>query len=413
MPVPTLITDLSQTASSNYPAGSNSPSDLDDVQRAHGSFTAMLRDGKGFSNPATLASATTTDIGGQNSLAVEITGTTTITGFGTNYNGPRYLRFTGALTLTHNATTLNLPYATNITTVAGDTCIAYPNSALNGWNVVMYQYSTTPRAPTQAAGDNSTAIATTAFIQGLTRQGQCKFAYVSATSCSLTPYKGNQLTINGVNYTIPSAGVTIANTSMSANTSYYIYAYMNAGTMTLEFSTTGHSVDTTTGQEIKTGDATRTLVGAVRTNGSSQFSNSATARLVRSWFNDNGVAGSASLGSNLSVGFSPYNELSTALRLEVMLWGGESVVVNGGHGGQDTGSANVTLTTTSNMDGANGGRQGQATSYAGTYSQGAFGAVYTPTEGYHYLTIYGGQSGGSTPFFLATLTGHEYKTVRA
>jgi hypothetical protein len=145
MPSPTAITDLSQVAVSNFPAGGDSPANLDDVQRAQASFIAMLRDGKGFSGPVTLASAATTDIGGQNSLAVEIGGTTGITSFGTNYNGPRYLRFTGALLLTHNATTLNLPGAANITTAAGDTCIAYPNSALNGWNVVQFQrVSVTP-----------------------------------------------------------------------------------------------------------------------------------------------------------------------------------------------------------------------------------------------------------------------------
>jgi hypothetical protein len=44
MPVPTLITDLSTTAGSNYPLGTDSPSSLDDVQRAHASFIAGLRD---------------------------------------------------------------------------------------------------------------------------------------------------------------------------------------------------------------------------------------------------------------------------------------------------------------------------------------------------------------------------------
>lgn len=91
--------------------------------------------------PATLASAGTVDIGAATTVAVEISGTTTITSFGTNYNGPRFLRFTGALILTHNSTTLNLPGAANITTVAGDTCIVYPNSSSNGWNVVSYQQS--------------------------------------------------------------------------------------------------------------------------------------------------------------------------------------------------------------------------------------------------------------------------------
>lgn len=138
MPIPTLITDLSQTAASNYPAGSDSPAVLDDTQRAHAAFIAQLRDGKGFSNSVTIASSATTDIGGQNSQFIEISGTTTITSFGSTYNGPRYLRFTGALTLTHNASTLSLPGGANITTAAGDNAIAFPNAALNGWIVIGY-----------------------------------------------------------------------------------------------------------------------------------------------------------------------------------------------------------------------------------------------------------------------------------
>lgn len=89
-----------------------------------------------------LASATTTDIGAENTNFLNITGTTTITSFGTNYNGPRFLRFDGALTLTHNATTLILPGGANITTAAGDTCIAVPNSGTSGtadgWLVMAY-----------------------------------------------------------------------------------------------------------------------------------------------------------------------------------------------------------------------------------------------------------------------------------
>jgi hypothetical protein len=45
MPVPTVITDLSATAASNYPAGTDSPSTLDDVQRAHASFIRQLYNG--------------------------------------------------------------------------------------------------------------------------------------------------------------------------------------------------------------------------------------------------------------------------------------------------------------------------------------------------------------------------------
>ena len=103
MPVPSAITDLSQTAGSNYPSGGESPITADNYFQAYASFIALLRDGKGFSTQTTLASGTTTDIGGQNSLYVSVTGTTTITGFGTNYTGPRFASFTGILTLTHSA----------------------------------------------------------------------------------------------------------------------------------------------------------------------------------------------------------------------------------------------------------------------------------------------------------------------
>lgn len=139
MPVPSSIADLSQTPGSNSPSGSESPITTDNYLREYSAYIAQLRDGKNFTDPVQLASATTTDIGAQNSLFVEITGTTTITGFGTTYNGPRFLRFTGILILTHNATTLNLPSAANITTAAGDTAIAVPNSTPNGWNVVHFQ----------------------------------------------------------------------------------------------------------------------------------------------------------------------------------------------------------------------------------------------------------------------------------
>lgn len=44
MPVPTSLNDLSTTPASNYPAGSESPSVLDDTLRAHAALIATLRD---------------------------------------------------------------------------------------------------------------------------------------------------------------------------------------------------------------------------------------------------------------------------------------------------------------------------------------------------------------------------------
>jgi hypothetical protein len=167
MSVNTTLAGISQTASSNGPDGTtDAPSTLDDALRYALSFTAQLRDGKGFTAPVTLASASTTDIGAQNSFAVEISGTTTITSFGTNYTGPRFLRFTGALTLTHNATTLNLPGGANITTAAGDTCIAYPNSSANGWNVLVYQFATGQKITGTLAVTGAATVSSTLGVTG-------------------------------------------------------------------------------------------------------------------------------------------------------------------------------------------------------------------------------------------------------
>lgn len=83
-----------------------------------------------------IASAATTDIGSPLTTLLRVTGTTGITSFGTNYNGPRFLIFAGAVLLTHSAT-LVLPTGANITTAAGDSLIAIPISG--GWQVMAYQ----------------------------------------------------------------------------------------------------------------------------------------------------------------------------------------------------------------------------------------------------------------------------------
>ena len=82
-----------------------------------GTLTGALE----YAAPASLASAATVNIGAAASNLVTITGTTTITSLGTAAAGVvRKVTFAGALTLTHNATSLILPGAANITTASGD-----------------------------------------------------------------------------------------------------------------------------------------------------------------------------------------------------------------------------------------------------------------------------------------------------
>lgn len=87
---------------------------------------------------ADIASATTTDLSTATGDFVDVTGTTTITGLGTLAAGiERTVRFTGALTLTHNATSLILPGAANITTAADDRAI-FRSLGSGNWLCVSY-----------------------------------------------------------------------------------------------------------------------------------------------------------------------------------------------------------------------------------------------------------------------------------
>ncbi len=79
----------------------------------------------------TVASATTCDILGAASEYIVISGTTTITSLGTGANKKRFVRATGAFTLTHNASSLILPGGYNITTAAGDTFTVISDASSN------------------------------------------------------------------------------------------------------------------------------------------------------------------------------------------------------------------------------------------------------------------------------------------
>ncbi|MCM2313223.1 MAG: DUF2793 domain-containing protein [Steroidobacteraceae bacterium] len=100
-----------------------------------GSLTSALNEAKG----ADIASAATTDIGAATGNFVHVTGTTTITALGTAQAGTRrVVRFAGALTLTHNATSLILPTGANITTAAND-CAVFVSEGSGNWRCTSYQ----------------------------------------------------------------------------------------------------------------------------------------------------------------------------------------------------------------------------------------------------------------------------------
>jgi hypothetical protein len=87
---------------------------------------------------ADIASNSTTDLGAVAGLMHDITGTTTITSFGTVAAGIwKIIKFEGALTLTHNASSLILPGGANITTADGDVAIVMSEGSGN-WRCLSY-----------------------------------------------------------------------------------------------------------------------------------------------------------------------------------------------------------------------------------------------------------------------------------
>ncbi len=109
---------------------------------------------------ATVASAATCDIGAAAYARVVISGTTGITSLGTVANRLRFVRFSGALTLTHNATSLILPSGENITTVAGD-CAIFQSDASGNWRLVAYMRATADYATINFVIDGAGATITT------------------------------------------------------------------------------------------------------------------------------------------------------------------------------------------------------------------------------------------------------------
>lgn len=143
---------------------------------------------------------------------------------------------------------------------------------------------------------------------------------ISGADLKLSRYNGVKIPINGTLYTIPAAGVTLSTSGVSANSTYYIYAYYSAPNIVLEFSGTVYALDTTTGLPIKNGDSTRSLVGMARTNGASAWS------IVRNYFNDPGYVSLTPLASDVAApGGSSYVEVSTSLRTEFLVWSDETV----------------------------------------------------------------------------------------
>lgn len=133
------------------PESSTKIKDFNDIARQ------IMADVRMLAASNTIASAATTDLGTLDETWLTVSGVTTITSFGTVSAGIyKMVTFSGALTLTHNATSLILLGGANRTTAAGD-CGLY--LSLGGGNWKEYFYS--PGAGYQPNDATLTALAGT------------------------------------------------------------------------------------------------------------------------------------------------------------------------------------------------------------------------------------------------------------
>nr|WKF61925.1 hypothetical protein HUO10_006457 [Paraburkholderia busanensis] len=152
--------------------------------------------------------------------------------------------------------------------------------------------------------------------------GQCRLSVASASSLVLNPLNGNNLIIAGVPQQIPNGGVSASNSALAASTFYYVYAWMNAGVLTLELSATNYQF--VQGIAVKSGDATRTLVGAVATDANANFVDSATQRFCLSYFNRRDKNLLATV-SNATFTTAALAEVTPNARCSFISWADEAV----------------------------------------------------------------------------------------
>lgn len=168
-------------------------------------------------NGVNIASAATTDIGAATGRNIHITGTTTITSFGTKAAGARrFLTFDGILTLTYHATNMILPGGGDIVTEAGDTAVAVSQGG-SAWKIVSYTRANA--GPLSLATEGASGLvdrATNAEIWAGTAGAHaiCAEDLISASAYQVKTYAASfALNWNdGINQEVVCTGnITIAN----------------------------------------------------------------------------------------------------------------------------------------------------------------------------------------------------------
>jgi hypothetical protein len=241
--------------------------------------------------------------------------------------------------------------------------------------------------------------------------GKCQLS-LPAANIVLSPFDGNTIVINSNAEFIPDAGVSLAPGAVVAGTLYYIYVFMSAGVMTLEASTTVYATQAGTGFKIKTGDATRTLVGMARPIAGPLWTDTVKARFVASYFNAPRRSFQNAFTANRSAAAS-IGEVNSEIRIEWVNFAGVMLSL------QYNGTVNASLATSGffgfGVDSTAAYWDGVNAFYSSA-NIGGFQAApcglgfdhQNMTEGYHFATILGSSTSlghGNSPNVFNKLCG--------
>jgi hypothetical protein len=197
---------------------------------------------------------------------------------------------------------------------------------------------------------------------------------------------------------IPETPITLSPSGTASLQVYYIYAYLSGGTLTLEYSTTAWTLDSATGIPIKSGDASRTLVGMARAaSGGGAWSDTDANRFVRSYWNRAPLRGRNVFTAQRTTTSGTPVELNSEIRVNFVCWADDLVrSVFMGTMSHDTNNGYpetwIAMDTSTDAD----SRQEATIPTAGNRIPICCYTAKTYSEGAHTATIHGATGSGTT-----------------
>ncbi len=241
---------------------------------------------------------------------------------------------------------------------------------------------------------------------GANPSGVISGGYLSITGSTTLQFAntyGPQVPISGVFQTIPGTPITISNSGLAINTTYFVYVFMNSGVMTLGLTTSSSWIYGANGYLVAAGNAAFTLVGMVETSSVGQFLVlSAVDILCLNLYNQQPLPGYVAV--NGSASSNTFTELDSTKRIFFLSWPSAILMLITGEQSNNT-AGNNGGTCTIGLDGsqwtqvAGGGENTVANAQMPTTSF----ANLPVTEGFHYMQTMGNVNAlGVSTFFLAT-----------